>query len=283
MIESQSLSFAGTSPWIFGFAVLLLALGSTLAIIAMRRSRFKRSIVALEILRMGLLGMAAVAICQPEWVQSFLPESDPVLVVLWDQSDSMNTADMPIAGDGSTGDLQSRRAAITEFLEPDFWAPAVADRSRPVQVVIEPFSSALLPPTTATDIDGALQSTLEKHANLRGVVLLSDGSWNWGNSPSIAATQLRTADVPVFAVAVGSEIALPDLEVVSVEAPTFGVVNKPTRVPYTITSSLPQDADVEVTFSSSDGDRLTERVRIPANGTLQQAFVWSPQKIGDYE
>lgn len=297
MIESQSFGFTGTHPLIVGLAVLFVVAGVALAILAMRRAGFKRSIVSLEVLRIALLGMVAVTLCQPEWVQSFLPDSEPVLVVLWDQSDSMQTEDMPGAGEGAgagalagagggtgaTDEFQSRVASIAPFLQPEYWAPAVADRQRPIQVLIEPFSSGLLPPTSATDLDGALQSTLEKHANLRGIVLLSDGSWNMGNSPSLAATQLRTADVPVFAVAVGSETPLPDLEVVSVEAPTFGVVNKPTRVPYTISSTLPRDVDVEVTFSSNDGDRLTERVRIPANGTLQQAFVWNPQKVGDYE
>ena len=283
MIDSQSLSFGGTTPLTFALAAILVLVGVVLACVAIRRSGYKKIIVVLEILRVVLLGLVATAICQPEWVQSFLPDTEPILVVLWDQSDSMNTEDIPAAGNVSAEEMISRRVSIERLVEPDFWAATVADRNRPLQVVIEPFSSELTPPTAGTDINAALQRTRERHANLRGVVLLSDGSWNIGDAPSEAATQLRTSDVPVYAVAVGSDTPLPDLEVVSVEAPTFGVVNKPTRVPFTITSTLPRDAEVEVAFTSNDSDRLSIRATIPANGTLQQAFVWSPQQVGDYQ
>ncbi len=282
MIESQTFSFAGTTPLTFAFAAVLVVVGVVLAGMAMQRSGFKRWVVGLELLRVVLVSLVAVAICQPEWVQSFLPDTEPVLVVLWDESDSMKTADIPATGSVTSNEMVSRMDSIQSFIVPDFWAPALANRERPVQVVIEPFSSELAQPTTGTDINAALRRTVEKHANLRGVVLLSDGSWNLGSTPSETATQLRMNDVPVYTVAVGSETPLPDLEVVSVEAPTFGVVNKPTRVPFTISSTLPRDAEVEVVFSSNDGDRMTSRVTIPANGTLQQAFVWSPQKVGDY-
>lgn len=282
MIESQTFSFAGTSQLNVALAVMLVVVGIVLAGMAMQRSGYKKWIVGLELLRVLLVSLVAVAICQPEWIQSFLPDTDPVLVVLRDESDSMNTADIPVTGNSVSTDMMSRKASIEPLIAADFWAPAVADRTRPIQVIMEPFSSELAQPTTGTDINMALQRTLEKHSNLRGVVLISDGSWNLGNTPSEAATQLRMNDVPVYTVAVGSETPLPDLEVVSVEAPTFGVVNKPTRVPFTISSTLPRDAEVEVVFSSNEGERMTSRVTIPANGTLQQAFVWNPQKIGDY-
>lgn len=282
MIESQTFSLSGATPLTVAFAVVLVLVGVALAGMAMKRSGFKRMIVGLETLRVLLLALVAVAICQPEWIQSFLPDTEPVLAVLWDESDSMNTADIPVTGNATSSDMISRKASIEPLIAADFWAPAVADRARPIQVVIEPFSSELAQRTTGTDINAALQRTIEKYPNLRGVVLLSDGRWNLGNTPSESATQLRMNDVPIYSVAVGSETPLPDLEVVSVEAPTFGVVNKPTRVPFTISSTLPRDAEVEVVFSSNDGDRMTSRVTIPANGSLQQAFVWSPQKVGDY-
>ncbi|XZE20368.1 hypothetical protein SH449x_000236 [Pirellulaceae bacterium SH449] len=283
MTETQTLSFSGTSGLAFSFAVLLVLTGVVLAVIAIRRSGYKRMIGGLELLRIALLILVALMICQPEWVQSFLPETEPVLVVLWDESDSMNTQDVPSPGGAEKDEVVSRKESIERFLNPDFWSPAVGERNREIKIVIEPFSSELNPPTSATDIDIALQRTVEKHSNLRGIVMLTDGSWNHGNSPSVTATLLRTNDVPVWAVAVGSETPLPDLELVSLEAPTFGVVNKPTRIPFTISSTLPRDVDVDVTFSSNDGERMVNRLTMPANGTLQQAFLWNPQKIGDYE
>ena len=86
----------------------------------------------------------------------------------------------------------------------------------------------------------------------------------------------------MFTIGVGSETALPDLEVASLDAPTFGVVNKPTRIPFSINSTMARDAQVSIVLSSSDGDDIQGEFVVPANGMLQQAFVWSPKKIGEY-
>ena len=47
--------------------------------------------------------------------------------------------------------------------------------------------------------------------------------------------------VPVFAVPVGSPTRLPDVELLSLDAPTFGVAGKSVRIPFTIESSLPRE------------------------------------------
>ena len=90
-------------------------------------------------------------------------------------------------------------------------------------------------------------------------------------------------DVPVFAVAAGSETPLPDLEVTSLDAPTFGVVNKPTRIPFAINSTLARDANVTLTLESTAGDLLEQTYVIPANGKLQDAFIWRAKTVGDFE
>ena len=47
--------------------------------------------------------------------------------------------------------------------------------------------------------------------------------------PVDAASALRLKDIPVFAVPVGSPSRLPDLELLSLDAPTFGLVGKSVR------------------------------------------------------
>ena len=59
--------------------------------------------------------------------------------------------------------------------------------------------------------------------------------------PVEAASQLRLKGIPVFAVPVGQPTRLPDVELLSVDAPTFGVVGKSVRIPFTIESSLPRE------------------------------------------
>ena len=47
--------------------------------------------------------------------------------------------------------------------------------------------------------------------------------------------------VPVFAVPLGSESRLPDVELTSFDVPAFAIAGKPLRIPFTIESSLPRD------------------------------------------
>lgn len=299
MINSQWFSISAT-PLAILFGVALVLATAAVSWITLKRTGFKKSHIFLEALRMLMVGLVALAICQPEWLQQFVPTEQPVIAVVYDQSKSMTTQDVvdPI-GDGVK--TVSRGTAIEPLVAESKWdflrAPDSSNTNagnepKPVSnaleaptqwnVVIEPFSSKLSEPTAGSDLNGILATTIEKYPNLRAVVMVSDGSWNIGNSPTEAATQLLVKNVPVFTIGVGSETALPDIEVASLDAPTFGVVNKPTRIPFSINSTMASATPVTVTLTSSDGDTLTENFTIPANGSLQQAFVWSPKKIGEY-
>ena len=141
-------------------------------------------------------------------------------------------------------------------------------------------------------------------------MVLSDGDWNVGKSPVEAATRFRMKGVAVFAVGVGSKVPLADLELVSMDAPTFGVAGKTLRIPFVVRSTLGQDRDVTVTLSvasstentsptrqrvnTSGADStlagasrlygsITKVVRVPAMGQAQQNLVWTPPTTGDYE
>ena len=275
MIDSQWFSFSFTTFSVL-FGVVLIAACAVLAWVAMQRNGFKRWHVALESLRVLLAVMVAIAICQPEWLQKFLPEEEPVVAVLWDESASMQTEDVVVPGQESSA--ISRHDSIQPLNDPARWEQFAGN----LNVVIKPFSSAMSNPKQGSDLNAALAATIEKHANLRAVVMISDGSWNIGSSPTESATQLRMKNIPTYTVGVGSETSMPDIEVASLDAPTFGVVNKPTRIPFSITSTMAQDARISVAFTSSEGDEVTGQFTIPANGVLQEAFVWSPKKVGEY-
>ena len=147
--------------------------------------------ILLEILRMLMVALVAFTINQPEWIEEFLPDEEPVLAVLWDESASMNTQD--VLEDGSS-DAKTRAEWIKPMLQNEIWAPFKED----VDVVIEPFSSDLKNRDKASDLNTALVSTLEKHKNLRGVVMFTDGTWNYGcllyTSPS--PRDLSTSRMP---------------------------------------------------------------------------------------
>ena len=283
MIDSQWFSLSPT-PFVCAFSIAIVVTCLVLGWIAIQRSAFKRSTIWLEGLRLLMVSLVALAMLQPEWLQKFLPEEDPVIAVLWDQSHSMDTEDVlpnqssASGGPGDDATAIARKDSISKLTDDVTWEPF----REQMKVVVEPFSSGLTAPTEGSDLNAALTMAMEKHGNLRAVVLASDGSWNTGPSPTEAATQLRMKDVPVYTVGVGSPYALPDIEVVSLDAPTFGVVNKPTRIPFSISSTVPRDVTVNINLVSSDGDDLSARYTIAANGVLQEAFVWSPKKVGQY-
>ena len=263
------------TPFTLVFGILLVLITGVFSWLAIRRSEFSRGMVFLEALRMLLVILVAFTINQPEWIEKFLPEEAPVLAVLWDESSSMETQD--VVEEGSP-DAKTRAEWITPMLENAIWDPFKEN----VDVVIEPFSSELKDRKKASDLNTALASTLEKHKNLRGVVMFTDGTWNFGDSPTQAATRMRMKGIPAFTVGVGSENALPDIEIVSLDAPTFGVVQKPTRIPYSIKSTMARETTMIASLSSSDGDEITAKIQIPANGTLNDAFTWKPKEVGEY-
>src|SRR4029079_8284288 len=64
-------------------------------------------------------------------------------------------------------------------------------------------------------------------------------------------------------------------------APTFGIAGKAVRIPFTVESTLPREYLTTVTLKTSDGDEVTEEVRIAAMGRTSGALLWKPTKTGD--
>ena len=294
MQEQQgNLEFFSSGTFL-GLSLVVVIAAGVLCWLAWHRSGYSRKIGLLELLRFVLICLVVVTLNQPEWLQTQLPDRRSTLAVLWDESNSMKTRDVILTSnsdstfsnprvDGQAQRLsdepKSRAETIQPLMSEEVWKPSdAADLS----VVFEPFSSQLEPAEEATDLNAGLSRVLDTHANLRGVVLLSDGDWNIGNSPVEAATRFRMRGIPVFAVGVGSKVPLPDLKLVSMDAPTYAVVNKQLRIPFVVRSTLGQDRDVRVTLSINKESTVTKLIRIPAMSQAQENMVWTPPATGDY-
>ncbi len=274
MNVSRSLTFLWTS-WSVVASVAIVLATAVFCFIAWQRTNYRRSQGVLELLRLVLVICAAVLLNQPEWIEEYRPEEKPSIVVLWDASPSMDTRDVLEAG--KTGaEPRTRREAITSLIDSSTWAGL---RER-MNVVIQPFSSAKK--GHGTDLFDPLNEAPERFPNLRGVVLASDGDWNEGQPPVQAASKLRMKGVPVFGVAVGSPTRLPDIELLSLDAPTFGVSGKSVRIPFTIDSSLPREFTTTVTLRATDGDELTKEVRIAPMSRTSDFLVWKPKATGEF-
>ncbi len=275
MQNQPGIQFYSSGP-VMALGLVIVAAAGALCWLAWRRSGYRKGVGALELLRLVLVCLVVVTLNQPEWLQMQVPDQRATLAVLWDQSNSMDTRDV-IDGRGGSPKPRSRAETIQPLLSEAIWQPVAEE----LDVVFEPFSSQLDPADEATDVNAGLSHVLDSHSNLRGVVLISDGDWNAGRSPVEAATRARMRGVPVFTVGVGSEAPLPDLELVSMHAPTFAVVQKPLRIPFVVRSTLGQSRDVTVDLRVSDGPTITETVRVPAMGEAQQTLVWTPTTTGN--
>jgi hypothetical protein len=269
---TRTLTFLWT-PWSVAASVLLVLVAAGLSFAAWRRSGYRASMGLLELLRMVLVIVVALLLNQPEIVQEFRPKEKPSIAVFWDASPSMETKDADPAGTAKGGPI-SRHQAIAAIAEPSFWK-RFEER---FDVTVQPFSG---PGGHNTELYAPLATAPAKFKNLVGVVLISDGDWNAGLPPVEAATLLRLKEVPVMAVPVGKPVRLPDIEVRSLDAPTFAILGKTVRVPFTVESSLPRDYVTTIVLRSSNGDEVSKEVRIAAMGVTNDWLAWKPTALGD--
>jgi hypothetical protein len=233
-----------------------------------RSGRRKRTLW-LEALRIALIAMAVFTLFQPEFVRQEAPAQANLVRVLCDQSGSMETEDV-LTAEGRV----SRSESIRRLQDALTWQVA---GQRDFQ--IEPFAAN--DQARSTNLNQALEAVVTNPDGVRAVVLVSDGDWNTGQSPADAARKLRQLDIPVFAVAAGRPKALPDLAIERFDVPTFAVVGKPLRIPFSIRSTLPNPTEVAVTVTLPGQGQQLIRMQVPAFGEAESVVSWRPPKVGD--
>jgi len=270
---TRTLTFLWT-PWSLAISAVIVLVTAGLCLLAWQRSGYAKSQGVLEFLRLTIVILLAAMFNQPEWVEEFRPEEKPQVVILVDDSTSMETRDVESAVTSSS--RTTRKEAIAALTDEKAWS-SLTDR---MDVTIQQFGNA--EGTTRTDLFTPLKQAPEKFTNLIGAVLISDGDWNEGQPPVQAATSLRMKEIPVFTVPIGSPVRLPDVELLSLGAPTFGVAGKAVRIPFTIESTLPREFITTVNLKSSDGDEVTRDVRIAPMSRTSDSLLWNPQSTGDF-
>ncbi|HEX5791238.1 MAG TPA: hypothetical protein VFY13_08785, partial [Luteolibacter sp.] len=258
----------------------LIAVG-VLCWMSLRRSAHPRRTLLLESLRLLAALLVVVLLWQPEWVKTVHPDSKPRIILLRDDSRSMTTADAQLPADISSEQAIIARASwIDKVLASPIWKPLEEDGRNEVRAVPfatpDPDNGAL----SGTDIDKALTAVLESEDNLRAVVLFSDGDYNLGSPPVAAAQRMRLRGVPLFSIPVGSPVRLPDLDVVSVTAPSYGVVGEKVQIPFVVRSSLDRQVRTVVRLRDEAGREVTKDLLLPPNAETYGSMLWRLEKEG---
>lgn len=274
MTPERNLTFM-TTPASVTISVIVVAATAGISFYAWHRSGYARWRGLQELLRVFIVALIALLFNQPEWVEEYRPEQRPTVVVLWDDSGSMQTRDAAPGG-GASRAVTTRAEAIEPLTQKSAWK-RLEDR---LDVAIEAIGDDKDSP--GTNLHDPIAELPKRFSNLLGAVLISDGDWNVGKPPVEAASKLRLAGVPVFTVAAGSPSRLPDVELTNVDLPTFGIVGKVVRIPFTIDSALPREFLTTVTMKTSSGETLSKDVRVAAMGRTTDAISWKPLTEGDY-
>ncbi len=272
------------TPLTLWLGIIALLLVAVLSIISWKRSPHPKRTAALECLRFLSALAVVILLWQPEWLTTLHPDTKPQIAILWDDSKSMTTIDAtlpPVLSDKS--EVVSRAEWVKKALTSDLWKPLEANGAN--EVTAFPFSSPSTlnsqPSTSSgTDLDTPLTDLLAKQTNLRAVVMLSDGDYNLGQPPVSAAQKLRLRGVPLFPIPVGSKVRLPDLDVLSVTAPTYGIVGENVQIPFTIRSSLDRQIRTVVRLRDESGKERTKDIVIPPNAETYDSILWRLEKEG---
>ncbi len=269
-----------TAPWVVAVAAAFVLASAWFFVRSVRREGHGGWLTALHVLRFLVAMLIAFTLLRPERVVVKKRTEQPRVVVLYDASGSMETKDV------LTGEKQtvSRAEWVKQQLDAKFFAPL----EKQYQVTIEPFAQppadeakADVETEIGTDLNAPLERVLKQHSDLRAVLLLSDGDANLGKSPITAATALAQREVPVFAVGVGSETYLPDVEMQSVLAPTYGLVNERVSVMFTVQNHLPREVKTTVTVQGPGDAKGSKTVTLPPMGQVQDMLVFTPQAEGE--
>jgi hypothetical protein len=269
------------TPVTLWIGIIALILIGTFSFLTWRRSPHRKRTGILEVLRMVAALCVVLLLWQPEWLTVIHPDSKPRIAILWDDSKSMETIDAtlpPVLSDKSN--IVSRAEWTRTAIASDLWKPLEANGDN--EVITLPFATpdAANPALSGTDLDEPLNRLLEEQNNLRAVVMLSDGDYNKGQPPVAAAQKMRLRGVPLFPIPVGSQTRLPDLDLISVAAPTYGIVGENVQIPFTIRSSLDRQVRTIIRIRDDAGHEHTKDLVIPPNAETYDSILWRLEKEG---
>ena len=269
MSVTRSLTFLWT-PWTVAISALAVLTTAAFCFIAWRRSGYRSSMGLLELLRLVLVAMVAVMLNQPEWIEEYRPEEKPTIAVLWDASPSMETRDV-VRADQPTTSATTRREAAAPLADPVVLGPASSPDEHRHPAVLGIIRRARIPRALRrlTEAANVVRTcTTRSPRRPSGSPTCAGSCWpptatgtrasrRSRPPPGCGSRACRSSPCPL-----GSRTRLPDVELLSLDVPTFGVAGKSVRVPFTIDSSLPREYLTTVTLKSSDGDQVTKDVRI---------------------
>ncbi len=269
------------TPVTLWIGIIALILVGVLSFTIWKRSPHRGRTAGLEALRVLATLAVVILLWQPEWRTVIHPDTKPKIAILWDDSKSMTTIDAqlpPVLGTSS--EIVSRADWARKALASDLWKPLEAAGANEVETFAFATPDPEQPALSGTDLETPLSELLDNQNNLRAIVLFSDGDYNLGQPPVAAAQKMRLRGVPLFPIPVGSQTRLPDIDLLSVAAPTYGIVGENVQIPFTIRSSLDRQVRTIVRLRDESGRVQTKDIVLSPNSETYDSILWRIEKEG---
>ena len=277
------MSWSFSYSWmIMVFGVIAVCLSLYLSYRQWQAINRRPAVLYLELLRLVIILLILFSLLRPELVTRIREKSEPEIVILQDQSASMETKDLLKAD----SEAESRRAAVEKLLADKFYAPVEKKFKVSVHGFSQPDSSdktKLESEIEGTDIAEALTKGVSSAKNLRAVILMSDGSWNKGSSPVGAAVKLRNRLVPVYSIVFGGKSYLPDISLKDIKAPAFCLVNEKISIPFQVENHLPREVKTRMKLKSETGLESEKEITVPADSSFTDSIIWQAKKEGKFK
>ncbi len=275
------------SHWTFASSPLLIFSAFMLGILSLwfsyriwKSNTKSPQILALEVFRLIIIVMLLITLLRPERIQVIQWTEEPAVVVLNDVSGSMTTRDVI-----HTNQVVARKDWVTTQIDEKVLEPLEKTSRLLVDAFAQPPSGesteANIEKVEGTDLNQALESAIQRESNLKAVLVLSDGDWNLGDSPALAAAQYRNQSIPIFTVQVGRESPLPDIELSAVSAPSYGLMGEQISIPFHVHNRMQKDFKFKTLLKDGEEIVAEKEITLPASTDLQDTVVWSPQKVGE--
>ena len=278
----QQLHFSPSlSHFLLGIVVLVAM--AVLCLKGYQRSARRRRTALLEGLRFLITALVVALLWQPEWRTVVEPTTKPRIALLWDASKSMQTTDAELPEILSPQrEVVTRADFVQRVIASPWWQQVAANGQN--EVVLRSFSAhpedPAAQPSAGTDLSAPLSELLDQEDNLRAAIVISDGDWNQGQPPVAAAQKFLLRKIPLFTIPAGSAQRLPDLDLLAVNAPTYGIVGENMQIPFTIRSSLDREVRTTLRVRDDQGRERSKTIVLPANQTTYDSILWKLEKEG---
>lgn len=276
-----NLHFSPT-PLTLALGIITIGAMAWLCWTAWRRAARPARTGLLESLRFAVTLAVVLMLWKPEWLTRASVNTRPEIVILRDASRSMTTEDAMLPGGPQGQRVVSRKEWSDLLLADPLWKGL--DNNGRNHVIQSDFD---LPPDeqvaaalSGTNLFKALSEPLEHGRNVKAMVLISDGDWNTGQAPVAAAQQLRLRGIPLYTITAGSKVRLPDLDLRSVSAPTYGIVGENVQIPFTIRSSLDREVRTVVRLRDTNGTERTKDITLAPGAEYFDSILWRLDKEG---